>query len=272
MAADSPSATDPAVGGPRSVLGEQVENRAESDVDRVIQRRFFDSRTNGLFVDVGAAKPDYLSVSALYRSLGWTVLAIEPNPAFAELYRQRGYEVLQYACGSRDEDDVSFCVVNSHDVEYKNGRVSFESWSSLELKDEYAALKPDFDVTHIRVKLRRLDTILAQHASQFDRIDVLSVDVEGWELEVLSGLTFSRYMPRVLVIENLFFDNKYHDFMAERGYALWKCLPPNDIYARKEEMGLAESAASFLQTSTAIGVGRARKRLGRLLKGGSKEK
>jgi FkbM family methyltransferase len=257
--------------GADNVADEQGENRAESDVDKVIQRRFFPAQGQGVFVDVGAAKPNYLSVSALYRSLGWTILAIEPNPAFAKLYRQRGHEVLEYACGSRDEDDVPFCVVNSHEVEYKNGRVSFESWSSLAIKDEYAALKPDFDVTHIRVKLRRLDSILAEHARHLDHIDILSVDVEGWELEVLSGLTFSRYKPRVMVIENLFFDSRYHDFMAERGYVLWKCLPPNDIYARKEEIGVAEGAASFLQASLVTGVGRMRKTVSRLLRSSSKQ-
>jgi FkbM family methyltransferase len=247
----------------------QYQNRAESDVDGVIQRRFFPAQSNGVFVDVGAAKPNYLSVSALYRALGWTILAIEPNPAYADLYRQQGHTVLQYACGSSDQDDVPFSVVDSHDVKYKNGRVSFESWSSLSIKDEYAGLRHYFDVTHIRVKMRRLDTILAEHAANLKRIDILSVDVEGWELEVLSGLNIVRYAPRVMVIENLFFDRRYHDYMALRGYALWKCLPPNDIYARKDELGLAESAACYLRTSAVTGLGRARKGISRLLRGSS---
>ncbi len=238
---------------------EQSENRAESDVDLVIRQRFFPQQSKGVFVEVGAARPDFLSMSALYRQLGWTILAIEPNPAYGELYHAKGIEVLPYACGNEDKDDVDFCVVDSHNVGYKNGEVSFESWSSLSLKDSYAELKPDLDIKHINVKLRRLDTILREHAPTVEQIDIVSVDVEGWELEVLSGLTFARYKPRALVIENLFYEQKYRDFMEERGYVLWKCLPPNDIYVPANSIKGAERLVSALQGSAVTVLGRMRK-------------
>ena len=209
-------------------------NRAEGDVDKIVQRRFFRNQNAGVFVDVGAANPDYLSVSALFRSLGWRVIAIEPNPAFCEMHRKRGHEILQYACGERDADDVDFCVVDSHGERYENGEVSYESFSSLAIKENYASIRPQLDVERIKVKLRRLDTILKAHAPDVERIDVLSVDVEGWELEVLAGLDFHKYRPKVLIIENLFNDSAYRLKVGGYGYLLWRFVYPNDVYVARE--------------------------------------
>ena len=210
--------------------GEQTASHAEADVDKIVQQRFFPGQNSGILVEVGAARPDYLSNSALYRSLGWTVISIEPNPEFCDLYRERGLPILEYACGDHDEDGVDFSVVKSHGVHYEGGEVSYESHSSLAIKDEHARLESNLDIRKIKVNLRRLDTILQTHAPQIEHIDLLSVDVEGWELEVLNGLDFSKLRPRVMVIENLFRERKYRASMRARGYNLWRCVRPNDIY------------------------------------------
>ena len=211
--------------------GEVSASRVEGDVDLVVLQRFFPKQNSGVFVEVGAAGPDFLSISAIYRKLGWAVFSIEPNPAFCELHRAQGLNVLEYACGNRDEDDVDFCVVKSHGAKWEGGEVSYESLSSLGIKDSYAQLASAADVQKIKVKLRRLDTILRTHAKDVAHIDLLSVDVEGWELEVLDGLDFQRYRPRVLIVENIFRDNKYRAYMRAKGYKLWRCVWPNDIYA-----------------------------------------
>jgi FkbM family methyltransferase len=209
--------------------------KAEGNVDQIIQQEFFRGKnTKKVFVDVGAARPDYLSVSALYRAAGWRIIAIEPNPEFCELHKAKGYEVLQFACGDHDEDDVDFCIVNSHGAEYADGNVSYESFSSLSIKDSYASLQENLDTKTIKVNLRRLDSILKNYAPDISRIDILSVDVEGWELEVINGLNISKYRPRVMVIENLFDDEKYRTYMENIDYTLWKCLPPNDVYVSSE--------------------------------------
>jgi FkbM family methyltransferase len=209
-----------------------VQNKAEGDVDKYVRKKFFPTQNTGVFVDVGAASPNYLSNSALYRSLGWTVIAVEANPVFCELHRKLGHEVVQCACGDHDEDGVDFSVVDSHGAQYENGQVSYEQFSSLAIKDTYKSLNADLDLKKIKVNLRRLDTILATRTPHINHIDILSVDVEGWELEVIAGLNLEKYKPRVMVIENLFDDEKYRVHLGSKGYLLWKILPPNDVYVR----------------------------------------
>jgi FkbM family methyltransferase len=211
-------------------------NRAEGDVDRLIYERFFAGRAPGVFVDVGAARPDFLSISDFYRKKGWRIVAIEPNPEFAELHRKLGHEIHPYACGTEDRDDVEFCVVDSHGNEYEGGKVSFESFSSLAIKDGYArAATAPLDVRKIRVKLRRLDTILEE--AGVTRIDVLSIDVEGWELEVIAGLDVARYAPAVLVVENFLRDPGYGAHIESLGYRHWRSLFPNEVYVAPSLLG-----------------------------------
>jgi FkbM family methyltransferase len=210
---------------------------AEGHVDEAVRARFFPAQPAGVLVEVGAAHPAYLSLSALYRGLGWRVIAVEPNPEFCELHRAQGHEILQYACGDHDEDDVDFSVVDSHGAEYGGGRVSYESFSSLGIKDSYAGLiDPTVSISAIKVNLRRLDTLLGEHAPEVERIDIVAIDVEGWELEVLDGLNLARFKPRVLIIENLFAEKRYRTYMRTKGYELWRHLAPNDVYAIPAEI------------------------------------
>jgi len=209
---------------------------AEHGIDEIVRKAFFQDRAHGVLIEVGAALPDYLSVSASFRRLGWKIISVEPNPHFCAAHRREGYEVLQYACGDSDQDDVDFTVVNSHGIEYMGGHVSFESFSSLGIAGKFADLfetiRSKASVETIPVKMRRLDTILATHEPELASIDILAVDVEGWELAVMRGLARSDLAPRVVILENLFTDPEYHTYMTGRGYRLWQSLSHNEIYVR----------------------------------------
>src|SRR3954471_1761103 len=135
-------------------------------------------------------------MSAMYRDLGWRVIAVEPNPDFCAAHRAAGHEIYEYACTDHDEDGVNFEVIDSHGAVYEGVPLSFESGSSLGIRDDYRALhaNPDeLDIRSITVNARRLDSILAEHAPEVKRVDVVSMDVEGYELEVLAGFSLERY-------------------------------------------------------------------------------
>jgi len=63
-----------------------------------------------------------------------------------------------------------------------------------------------------------MDSILAE--AGFDRVDFLSVDVEGAELAVLRGLSIARYRPRLILIEDDVQDLSKHRYLCARGYKL----------------------------------------------------
>lgn len=212
---------------------------AESNIDAIVRSVFFpDPGVKGVIVDVGAARPSYLSNSESFRGLGWKVIAIEPIPAFCAEHRAAGYEVLEYACSDEDIDDAPFSVVNLNNAAYRGGHVSFESFSSLGIPKSYDAALDSIkawtnaEKTTISVKVRRLDRILAEHAPDVTEIDILTADVEGWELSVMRGLSMDRYRPKVVILENQSDDEGYRAFMAERGYWICGRIDYNEVYVR----------------------------------------
>jgi FkbM family methyltransferase len=235
------------------------DNRAEGDVDRIVYDRFFGELDAGVLVEVGAARPDYLSVGAFFRAKGWHVLSIEPNPAYQQYYAKHGIQVLQYAVDNRDEDDIDFTVVSGEKEKYRGGTVTFESWSSLKIKKEYADLKNDLAMHNIKVKVRKLNTILETHAPYVKKIDLISIDIEGWELEALSSLNFELYKPSVLIVENLFQSSEYHKFMQDLGYVLWRFIAPNDVYVLRAMLGPTELIYSAVQSTFWIAFYRTRR-------------
>jgi FkbM family methyltransferase len=205
------------------------------NVDALVRAQFFpDATFKGVMVEVGAARPDFLSIGASFRGLGWRVLSIEPNPAFAAMHRELGHEIVQAACGDHDADDVPFFVVDSKGASYLGGSVTSESFSSLGIRGDYAKIMSSVDVqmTEIRVAVRRLDSIIEVASPSVERVNLVCVDVEGWELEVLAGLSFERWQPKVVIVEHLFEGREHQEFMRQRGYELWGFVAPNEIYVR----------------------------------------
>ena len=107
-------------------------------------------------------------------------------------------------------------------LSYKRGYQSFyinpknEGGGSLKLFNDYKPL----DI--IKVKCERLDDILER--DRFGKIDIIKIDVEGYELEVLKGMvnTLNKYKPNLFIetwtnekrdeIRNFLLDYKYDNF------------------------------------------------------------
>jgi FkbM family methyltransferase len=217
-------------------IGRLKDMAAESNVDAVIFERFFPRERSGVLLEIGAARPDFLSIGAYFRAAGWRVISVEPNPAFASMHRSLNHEILEFACSDTDADDVDFVIAEAEDeIEYQGLKISAESFSSLGIRGDFERLlfkmQDRFSQRKIKVKTRRLDTILAS-VGDLKKLDVLAVDVEGWEFECLRGFSFGILAPKVAIIENLFLEASLVEFMKGRGYKLWRRIEPNDIYVR----------------------------------------
>ena len=116
------------------------------------------------------------------------------------------------------------------------------------------------------MQVRRLDTILTQHAPDLGEIDVLSVDVEGWELNVMRGIDLAKYRPKVVILENLFTDARYVSFMCDVGYVFWQHIDLNDVYVRADmklliPKPMREHAKEWLARAGLLEIARRAKRV-----------
>jgi FkbM family methyltransferase len=144
-----------------------------------------------------------------------------------------GNEIHQYACSFENKDDVDFQVVHFSD-DYNNNTITDHSYSSLTIKDTYLKhgqvsinLLP---IKNIKVKVRTLNTILSE--LNIDHVDFLSVDTEGWELEVMKGFDVSKYTPKVILLENWIHTPTYTEYMKSIGYKLNQKLQYNYIFTK----------------------------------------
>lgn len=192
--------------------------------------KYFEKDFKGVYVDVGAGYPDALSNSEQFRSLGWKVIAIEPQPGMCDAFRAKEYPIIQYACSDKDEGEVDFEI-----CAYASGM----GGSAFKVLDEQSRI--DYKITPIKVGAYTLTTILGDIHSEVKHIDILDVDVEYSELKVLQGLDFEKYNPTVMTIENLPWNGVWHnpyieelrEFCISKGYKLVDTVEHNEYWIKK---------------------------------------
>ena len=91
----------------------------------------------------------------------------------------------------------------------------------------------------VRVKLRTLDSILAE--TGVTKIDFLSIDVEGLELQVLQGLDLNKHAPQLILIEEHRRDYAKHFYLRNHGYRLVKRTGRNNWYVPPSSLATLRS-------------------------------
>lgn len=166
---------------PASIVGwHPVYAQGKEDV---ILLRLFGEKHRGYFVDVGANNGVFISNTyTLYRQ-GWRGICIEPNPeAFAKLVKVRERDIcLKVAVGS--EPGV---LQLSWQEGISEGSVLGDPTLRNTMKTQ--------------VEVQRLDQLLRTHGAPTD-FDLLSIDVEGRELDVLEGMDWKTYRPHLILLE-----------------------------------------------------------------------
>jgi FkbM family methyltransferase len=162
------------------------------DGEDMILRRLFEGRKTGFYVDVGAHHPFRFSNTCYFYRRGWTGINIDPNPdAIKAFHRDR-------------PSDINVCVGISDTA----GNLSFHFFneSALNTFDANLAAEraqlPEYRLLETRsVPVCRLEDLLSEYLPPDKQIDFLSIDVEGMDLLVLRSNDWSRFRPRILLVE-----------------------------------------------------------------------
>lgn len=160
---------------------------SDNGVDTLVQS-IFDGFI-GHACDVGANNGVFNSNTLALEEAGWTVLCVEPNPLLAPDGRKARKLWREVACGEADADDADFSL-------YETGP-HYASSSGLGVRGRGDCGLPR---SIVKVRVRTLDRVLEE--AGFPKLDYLTVDVEGWEREVMAGFTAERWKPRVIVLED----------------------------------------------------------------------
>jgi FkbM family methyltransferase len=207
---------------------------AQFNTDADILNTYFKNNTTGTMVEVGAGWPEQHSQSKLFRDVGWRVVSFEPDPLLFGLHEKFKHEIYQYAISDKTELNKDFKVA------YMSEDINVQPWSgfhpdvmSQQRKNGLQSLEVALQkAVNIKVDYYCLNDILPK--INVDNFDYLSVDVEGWELEVLKGIDFKKYTPKVLLVENVLNNPEYNSYLSQYGYKLIDFIENQDQLYIKE--------------------------------------
>ena len=153
----------------------------------------------GIFIEAGAHNGIAESNTYYLEKIkGWKGVLVEPI--------EGNYKA---CCKNRANSQVFNCALVSPDYTETSVKLQYGGLMSF-VKDIYtnedsykqrmsAIQKYHTDSVEIEVEARTLTSLLDE--CSFNKVDFLSLDVEGYEIEVLRGLDLERYKPAFLLIE-----------------------------------------------------------------------
>jgi FkbM family methyltransferase len=185
--------------------------------------KIFNGKKNGFYVEIGCLDGIEYSNTYFFEKKGWNGICVEAHKDFIEMLRKNRSQaqIVHCAVGEKDQDDVTFYAnkLGSLSTLDKNEE---ERW-----KQSYSSFFTGFEEQH--VKMRTLTTIFDE--SNVKEIDFISLDIEGYEVQALTGLDLKKYRPRLFIIEykdedhkakleSILFPNEYK-FLATLGCNLF---------------------------------------------------
>jgi len=164
--------------------------------DQLLFNDFFRNslRCNGTIVDIGANDGRMLSNSWFFESIGWQSYCVEPNPAmYSRLIVNRPLcHCVNVAIGNRS-GTVPFVNAGYLGTLAESGDVK------RALDTIYKGDKRRMDLNTVKVRMITSKTLVQIFALK--EIDILSIDVEGSELGVVSSFPWDEVYVKAITIE-----------------------------------------------------------------------
>ena len=194
----------------------------------VLLWRVFKDQPVGFYVDVGAAHPEWESVTKAFYDRGWRGINFEPNPHFfSMLEKERPRDINICALVGSEASEMELNIVGNTGL----STASSEGLKNLRMRNH--------DITSkITCKVVRLDDVL--HEQRANEIQFLKIDAEGMEKEVLKGCSFVEFRPKILVIEvtipetNILRNSGIREHLDSLGYRFVFFDGLNDYYVANE--------------------------------------
>lgn len=172
----------------RASLGRRAYSQEGEDL---ILARYFDSRENGFFVDVGAHHPHRFSNTYLLYRRGWHGVNIDAMPGSMHRFR---------TARPRDINiEAAIGLANASATYFMFNEPALNTFDPVLAAER--TVPPWRLIEKIFMPVRRLEDILSEVVPRDQRIDLLTIDVEGRDLEVLQSNDWNRFRPAMVLAE-----------------------------------------------------------------------
>ncbi len=180
-----------ALGRVDGALRGTFEVNAQAQFDEIgFVARLMLGATEGTMVDVGAHRG---ASTRRFAEAGWKVIAHEPDPD-----NRRAFEAYAQGRGKVVVDARAVTDKSDQEVKLYASPESTGISSLLAFRDSHA----------VKCIVRTCTIADVVHERMLERIDVLKIDAEGYELPILRGVPWDRLQPEVVICE--YEDRKTH--------------------------------------------------------------
>ncbi len=200
-----------------------------NELDRKLEAHLDFDR--GIFVEAGANDGLNQSNTLYFEARRrWRGLLVEPIPALAERCRRNRPRALVECCALVPLDDAgkTLTMVDANLMSLVRGAMKTAEDERRHIATASAIQR--LEPREVEVVGQPLSLLLDRHG--FAHVDLLSLDVEGYELQALKGIDFARHRPRFILVEARY-RAEIDAFLAPH-YAVRDVLSHHDVlYAAK---------------------------------------
>ena len=184
------------------------------------------------YLDIGTNHPMMINNTYLFYKRGGQGVCVEPNPEMCKLIRKirPGDTCLNLGIGADADDSAKFYLMSSHPL----STFSKEEAMELDAVGKYTIKEI------LTVPVKNINAIIEEN---FDApIDLVSIDVEGWNEQIVRSFDFSRSRPFCFCVETLTFadDNSGQkldgilEVFRENNYSVYADTHINTIFLDNE--------------------------------------
>ena len=168
----------------------------------IIIRQFI-PEDNGSYIDIGSGDPIIENNTFKLYQRGWSGILIDPlvtNHLKNIKFRPRDKSILGI-CG----DNMGEQVFNET-IPYQFSYVSARNLQ-LSIEENRYVITKSYNVKQINLKSLNMEVLPTEPF-------LLSIDVEGFEVAVLNGIEWTKFQPRIILIEQHLEQNVESDFFS----------------------------------------------------------
>lgn len=195
----------------------------------------FRAKRNGYFLEIGGGDGLHISNTLLLeREFGWTGILIEPTSAFDDLVKNRPNCITDNSCIASEKKTVTLFEIFDRGQAMLSKQAAHNSLLSMvrEDIDAHEGQKLDsqwgtFQRAHQKETVS-LEDVLDRHKAPHV-IDYFSLDVEGYEYEILKSFPFKIYTFLCLGVERP--PQELHNLLEANGYRPLARLGEDTMYA-----------------------------------------
>jgi len=209
---------------------------SQSGEDQVIRFLFFSCLQNETptYLDIGTNHPFICNNTFYFYNRGSKGVCVEPDERFDKLIRKhRSRDIfLPIGVGTSSSADSSFFI-------FPSPYSGWNTFSRAEAEKRQLESGIKFECVE-KMPLMGINEIIAKYFDPYPNL--ISIDVEGLDLEILKSMNFDAYRPEVICVESIDFSvtnqgkkiNEIAEFVTSKGYFVFADTHVNTIFCRKD--------------------------------------